>query len=202
MHAPPQMPLRGQRPGRQRPRTCLLREHKLDSPSWPTDLRPRNGPGFRVYRERVAGHGGRRLLPVLATPVTPGITREMFLAPNTVLASAKPPPIGWAFGSIVEYPGPISGVHLRQAAQLRRATAHPARQRLCHRRFRQVAPDSGQRARRRGTVRPLAAGLGIRPLVGFSAGRPASTTRSSPRTTRCSVFPRARTASTTTSPMT
>jgi hypothetical protein len=58
-------------------------------------------------------------------------------------------------------PGPFPRVYRGEASQLRCVAADPERERLCHRRVRQVAPDAGQRPGRCGTVRSLAAVVGV-----------------------------------------
>ena len=70
------------------------------------------------------------------------------------------------FGSVCRIPGSLPGLLVGQAAELRLAAAYPARQRLCHRGIRQVALDPGQRPGGGGAVRQLAAGVGLRPLLG------------------------------------
>ena len=70
-------------------------------------------------------------------------------------------------GGIAEFPGPFPGYTGTRPQQLHRAAPHLEGERLHHRRLRQVAHDAGPRD---GTVRPfrtLAAGLGLRPLVGI-----------------------------------
>ena len=82
---------------------------------------------------------------------------------------AQPSPGGLRIG--LRVPGPVPGLLVGQAAQLRCAAADPARQRLCHGRIRQVALDPGQRPGGGGAVRQLAAGLGLRPLLGIPVRR-------------------------------
>ena len=73
------------------------------------------------------------------------------------------------FGSIAEYPGRSPATRQR-AEVVRRLPAHPARQRLRHKRVRQVAPHSRQRAGRGGPVRPLAESWGFDHWWGFLSG--------------------------------
>ena len=113
----------------------------------------------------------------------------------------QPPPRGHGWRRRV--PRPVPGLHGDAAAQLHGPAQDPQGERLHHRRLRQVAHDARARDGSRGAVRALAAGLGLRPLVGVpDRVPPASTTRSSPRTTRSSACRRARTGSCTTSPTT
>ena len=89
-------------------------------------------------------------------------------------------------------PRAVPRVHRRQAEELHRRAAHPRGERVRHRRLRQVAPDTGQRAGRRRPVRPLADRPGDSTTTGVSSAAPrGSTTRSSPRTTRPSACRRA-----------
>ena len=69
---------------------------------------------------------------------------------------------------------PVPGYTAGPTQELYGAAADPEGERVCHRRVRQVAPDPGQRAGPGGPVRPLAAGVGVRPLVGVPVrrGRP------------------------------
>jgi hypothetical protein len=69
-------------------------------------------------------------------------------------------------GGIAEFPGRSPATPAR-GPELHRAAAHPQGERLRHRRLRQVAHDARPRDGRRRAVRPLAAGLGLRPLVGL-----------------------------------
>ena len=100
-------------------------------------------------------------------------------------------------------PRPVPRLHGGAAPQLHRAAAHPAGERLRHRRVRQVAPDAGQRAGRGRPVRPLAAVVGLRPLVGVPVrgGRPVRPDHH-PGQLDARRARRARTASRTTSPTT
>ena len=74
-------------------------------------------------------------------------------------------------GSVAEFPGPFPGYTGAVPRTCAAVPAHPAGERLRDRRVRQVAPDAGPRARPRGPVRPLAAGLGLRPLLGLPQRR-------------------------------
>ncbi len=65
------------------------------------------------------------------------------------------------FGSIAEYPGPFPGYTAARPRSLHGAAADPERERLRHGRVWQVAPDPGQRSGGGGTVRPLAAVVGV-----------------------------------------
>ncbi len=71
-------------------------------------------------------------------------------------------------------PGPVPGLHRDAAAQLHGPAQDPQGERVHHRRLRQVAHDAGARDGSRGAVRALAAGVGLRPLVGVPdrGGRP------------------------------
>ena len=107
------------------------------------------------------------------------------------------------FGSIAEYPGPFPGY---TAAKPRSCAAFP---RILKENgyvtggFRQVAPDAGQRPGCRGTVRPLADVVGLRPLVGLPERRRRPVRPDHhPGQLDASACPRARTASSTTSPTT
>ena len=103
-------------------------------------------------------------------------------------------------GSVAEFPGPFPGYTGAVPRTCVAVPAHPAGERLRDRRVRQVAHDAGPRAGRRGPVRPLAAGLGLRPLLGLPQRRRGPVgSRSSRRTTPTSACPRAPTASRTTS---
>ena len=64
------------------------------------------------------------------------------------------------FGSIGELPGPFPGYSAAFRRTARRSSRAP-RQRLQHRRFRQVAPDPRSRPGRRGARRPLAERVGL-----------------------------------------
>ena len=72
------------------------------------------------------------------------------------------------FGSIAEYPGPFPGYTAAKPKSCAGLPAHPAGERLRHRRLRQVAPDARQRAGRGGSVRPLAASRGASTTGGAS----------------------------------
>ena len=106
------------------------------------------------------------------------------------------------FGSIAEYPGPFPGYTAAKPAAARRSRASSRR------------TATSPAASASGTSRPTTSrARPARSITGRSRGAsttggassaapPASTTRSSPRTTRPSACPRARTASSTTSPTT
>ena len=85
---------------------------------------------------------------------------------------AQPPPRG--HGRHRGVPGPVPGLHGDAAAELHGPAADPQGERVHHRRLRQVAHDAGPRDGPRGAVRALAAGVGLRPLVGLPdrRGRP------------------------------
>ena len=94
------------------------------------------------------------------------------------------------FGSIGELVGGYPGLLGDAPARLRPAAADPARQRLQHRRDRQVAPHAGWPAGRGRPVRSLAERLGVRLLLRLPRRRArASGTRCSPRTRRSSASP-------------
>ena len=70
-------------------------------------------------------------------------------------------------GSVAEFPGPFPGY---TGARPKSCTALPrilTRERVRHRRLRQVAHDAGPRAGSRRPLRPLADSLGLRPLLGL-----------------------------------
>ncbi len=68
-------------------------------------------------------------------------------------------------------PRPVPRLHLRLAALLYAVAARAPRQRLRDGRVRQVAPDPGPRPGSGGPPRPLADGLGLRPLLGVPRRR-------------------------------
>ena len=125
--------------------------------------------------------------------------RRALLADPRVHAH-RPQPAPRRHGLGRRVPRPVPRLHGRRPEDLRPVAAHPAGERLRHGRVRQVAHDAGPRAGRRGAVRPLAAGLGLRPLLGLPQRRRRPVgSRSSRWTTRTSACPRAPTASRTTS---
>ncbi len=77
-------------------------------------------------------------------------------------------------GGVAEFPGPFPGYTGTRPRSCTGSAAHPPRERLHHRGVRQVAHDARARDGRLGPVRPLAAGMGFRPLVGIPdrRGRP------------------------------
>ena len=101
-------------------------------------------------------------------------------------------------------PRPVPGLHRGQAQELRRAAPHPQRERLRHRRLRQVAPDARQRAGRRRARSTTGRRRGASTTGGASCRGAAG--QYDPIITHGrldrSACPRARTASSTTSPTT
>ena len=77
-------------------------------------------------------------------------------------------------GGIAEFPGPFPGYTGTRPRSCTALPQDPQGERVHHGRLRQVAHDAGPRDGSRGAVRALAAGLGLRPLVGVPdrGGRP------------------------------
>ena len=101
---------------------------------------------------------GRHLQPV---------PRHGGLLADAGRAAHRPQPPPRRHGRHRRAPGAVPRLHGHPAAQLHRPAAHPAGERLHHRGLRQVAHDARPRDGRRRAVRPLAHGLGLRPLVGL-----------------------------------
>ena len=107
------------------------------------------------------------------------------------------------FGSVGEFPGPFPGYTSARPKDCAPFVRMLQGNGYSTGGLRQVAPDPRPRAGHGRPLRPLAERLGLRPLLGLPhAASRASTTRSSPRTTRSSACPRARTAPSTTCPTT
>ncbi len=120
--------------------------------------------------------GGRIRTPNLTRVAEEGLTYNRFhvvalCSPTraAMLTGRNQHRVG--MGSVAEFPGPFPGYTGARAEELHGAAADPAGERLRHRRLRQVAHDAGPRAGRRRPVRPLAAGLGLRPLLGLPQRR-------------------------------
>ena len=143
---------------------------------------PDNAPNVLICLIDDAGFGqpetfgGAIRTPNMTRVQEQGVTYNRFSRHGAVLADAggvvdgpQPPSGGVRVDRGVS--GAVSGVHRGAAPQLLGAAADPERERLRHGRVWQVAPDPGQRTGGSGTVRPLAAVMGIRPLLGIPERR-------------------------------
>ena len=205
------------RPGPDRaahPRPHVRRRGRSDAQG----LRPRlahdpRGQGARGRPQRPPGHHRRRRLRRPRHLRRPGPDADLHARPadgpdlqplprhRRLLADARrpahrPQPAPRRLRLHRGVPGPVPRLHREQAQELRRAAAHPQGERLRHGRLRQVAPDAEQRPGRGRVPSTTGPSPGASTTGGASCpARPASTTRSSPRTTGCSACRRARTAS-------
>ncbi len=116
--------------------------------------------------------GGGIATPNLTRVQKMGVTYNRFhvtavCSPTRAAHAHRTQPPPGRHGRDRRAPGAVSRLHRDAPAQLHPPAPHTQGERLHHRRLRQMAPHAGPRDGRRRIVRPLAAGLGLRPLVGL-----------------------------------